>query len=126
MEQEFIPYAEALAMKELGFNEPCFACFIDKQFGINPTYQNSQEFKGWLVAPLYQQIFKWFREKHGFIGIVRRDYDRNYNGWWFEILYQKQEFDKPSVIWDEMTNVDTHQEAQMACLKKLIEIVKSS
>ena len=25
MEKEFIPYTEALALKELGFDEPCFA-----------------------------------------------------------------------------------------------------
>jgi hypothetical protein len=28
MEKEFIPYEQALALKELGFDEPCFAWFI--------------------------------------------------------------------------------------------------
>lgn len=27
MEDEFIPYAEALALKELGFDKKCFGCY---------------------------------------------------------------------------------------------------
>ena len=30
MQKEFIPYEQALALKELGFDEPCFAVYIDK------------------------------------------------------------------------------------------------
>ena len=34
MEKEFIPYEQALALKELGFNEPCFA-YHRKDKGIH-------------------------------------------------------------------------------------------
>jgi hypothetical protein len=27
MEKDFVPYEEALALKELGFDEPCFAVY---------------------------------------------------------------------------------------------------
>ncbi len=29
MEKDFIPYEEALALKELGFDEPCFAVYFN-------------------------------------------------------------------------------------------------
>ena len=31
IEKEFVPYEESLALKELGFNEPCFGYFIAGQ-----------------------------------------------------------------------------------------------
>jgi hypothetical protein len=30
MEKEFIPYEQALALKELGFDEKCFATWIER------------------------------------------------------------------------------------------------
>jgi len=71
MEKEFIPYEQALALKELGFDEPCFAHRYsnrddDFHFLPNPL-NNSQlikENRG-CAAPLYQQAFRFFREKYG-------------------------------------------------------------
>ena len=31
MEKEFLDYSEALELKELGFDEPCLACYIDEE-----------------------------------------------------------------------------------------------
>ena len=30
MNKEFIPYEQALELKELGFDEPCLGCYDDK------------------------------------------------------------------------------------------------
>ena len=52
MNKEFIPYEQALELSELGFDEECF------------TYNdNSKIFR---AGVLYQQAFRWFREKYGF------------------------------------------------------------
>ncbi len=49
MNKEFIPYEQALELKELGFDEPCFGCYDEKRvFGltvmsIKQYYTNSKE-----------------------------------------------------------------------------------
>ena len=61
MEKEFIPYEQALALKELGFDEPCFGYYV-------PLLDNTQELEIKLIqtngnkiviAPLYQQAFSF-------------------------------------------------------------------
>ena len=60
MEKEFIPYEQALELKELGFDEPCY---YDYNFGGEITNKWAI---GLVPAPLYQQAFRWFREKYEF------------------------------------------------------------
>jgi hypothetical protein len=127
MNKEFVPYQESLALKELGFDEPCFGYWnIDPQIKT-PYFNMVKPFEhDWcLPAPLYQQAFRWFREKYKLIGLVQRDITRNYNGWWFKILSQIEEKDNPILLYSEDFNKDTYEEAELACLKKLIEIVKN-
>ena len=138
MRNEFIPYKEALALKELGFDEPCFYMWnIDTKelFSSNSTDINGQPTNLDLIgnvdftAPLYQQAFRWFREEYnlrGFIGfrpnVKQFDYhiyDMSLSG----IEYAKQrtmeEFNKDP-------KVGTYEEAELACLKKLIEIINQN
>lgn len=127
MEKEFVPYEQALALKELGFDEECLVLYDGRN--SNEIYFNSvrdgsgdyRPFKsndklGWIGAPLYQQAFRWFREKHDLFGIVqgkgynhRRYYMYTINGEWH-----------PS-----QSTFDIYEEAELACLKKLIELVKN-
>jgi hypothetical protein len=115
MEKEFIPYEQALALKELGFDEPCLGRYwheefklinIDKQFEV-PHYACS--------APLYQQAFRWFREKYN---IDSWTYP-NLNG-----LYSISNV-RRGVGLGKVSEYQTHEEAELARLKKLIEIVKN-
>lgn len=84
MKDLFVPYEIALKLKELGFNEPCFGYYckhrntvvipdqetLDKLeafLDIFPvTSQNHFRYQSCL-APLYQQVIDWFREKHNII-----------------------------------------------------------
>jgi hypothetical protein len=69
MNKEFIPYEQALELKELGFKQECAAQFLDvddlelkwKQYR-NMSINESRL----LQAPLYQQAFRFFREKYEF------------------------------------------------------------
>ena len=125
MDKEFIPYDLASALKELGFDEHCLSAFFEDKIKRCDNIKNSTS--DYLSAPLYQQAFRWFREKHnlrGFIGfrpnVKQFDchiYDMSLSG----IEYTKQrtmeEFNKDP-------KVGTYEEAELECLKKLIEIVK--
>jgi len=68
-QKEFLPYQESLDLKELGFKEKCAAHYLDeddlelkwkiyRNLSINMTYL--------VQAPLYQQAFRFFRDKFNF------------------------------------------------------------
>jgi hypothetical protein len=132
MTQEFIPYEQALALKELGFNEPCVAFYYGQlnrlEIGFNWTNEGCKNslLEEIVSAPLYQQAFRWFREKYGikhmiFAGKISTVF------YGYDLLHiEEQEF--------VVNNSDngggdcdytTYEEAELACLIKLIEIVKN-
>jgi hypothetical protein len=117
MEKEFIPYAEALALKELGFDQPCFGYYKYEELLIQGQSKNSDH--GFSIsAPLYQQVFRWFREKYNLWGMI---YPRD--GWNYSI----QRVDETTSCTGESfhgVEIKSYEEAELECLKKLIEIVK--
>ena len=123
MKKEFIPYEQALALKELGFEEPCFG-YYDNVFKIHLCSFETMSDRGFISAPLYQQAFRWFREKYGLR--IRNYVFVNMSGGiseGFEIFkYAKVQFDKDTI--DRVVAL-TYEEAELACLNKLIEIVKN-
>lgn len=82
MKNEFIPYEQALELKELGFDELCMAGY-DKDF-IGKLYIGFSTDDGvlfnteyYIPAPLYQQAFRWLHEKlevKGIMPIIDLDY----------------------------------------------------
>ena len=109
MNKEFVPYDLAIQLKELGFNENCFRGYMrqyDEWIISDMIHDNHCP----LMAPLYQQAFRFFREKYNLIMHIQRHSNKKYlacMGIQVEIL------------------CDTYEEAELACLKKLIEIVKN-
>ena len=128
MNKEFIPYEQALELKELGFDEPCFGWFrtVDfKEYFLETELDLDEEFsdlinsnftEGACSAPLYQQAFRWFREKHGYNGIVEGDKVMGYE--W--CVYN----DNDCYIKNPNNSI-TYEQAEFACLKKLIKIIKN-
>ena len=112
IENEFVPYQQALALKELGFDEPCFGYWnIDPSLPTKYLNPRCEPFKhDWcLPAPTFSQAFRWFREKYNVHSSPKR-YDET--KWWVE--------------WGTWTSpvFETFEKAELACLNKLIEIVK--
>ncbi len=65
MEKEFVPYIESLELKQLGFDEPCFAYY---DTGIFTFWYHSEQQPDLVLnctAPLYQQAFRWLYQKLG-------------------------------------------------------------
>ena len=135
MNKEFVTYEQALALKELGFDEPCFGSWeIDyckvptythsiRCFG-SEFYKNSNHSKGKITAPLYQQAFRWFRKEHGLYSsiIPKKSWPDDYvTGIEFYVSIcggDGKEIGPEGVF--------SCEEAEQACLNKLIEIVKQS
>jgi len=143
-QKEFTPYTEALALKELGFDEPCFGyyqkssvigdntilpiIFRDKASNFN-DYEYSKLGVPFYSAPTYSQAFRWFREKHNLMFQIF--YLRNGN---YAVLIHRTTSEymdlvdqiKPSSgCVDEVVDCYSYEEAELACLIKLIEIVKT-
>jgi hypothetical protein len=76
--------------------------------------ENWNEMTHLCSAPLYQQAFRWFREKYNLFGEVNI---RTY----FIYDISNDEF-KMIKQYDKLTN--TYEEAELACLIRLVEIVK--
>jgi hypothetical protein len=86
MNKEFIPYEQILELKELGFH------------GI-----------------IWQEAFRWFREKYELCGIPS------------PLGYEILDKNHPTAYWGCIKEeiLESYEEAELACLKKLIEIVKN-
>ena len=149
MEKEFVPYEQALALKELGFNEPCFGEY--RQWDGNkpnkPWLQLYQDLDGCstdpadyeytqeALAPTFSQAFRWFREKYEIsysIDWMTRD-SKYYSGYYVHfrgINGNKLNRENFIVLNDELPPTEdagygvyrTYEEAELECLIKLIEI----
>ncbi len=131
MEKEFIPYEQALALKELGFDAQCFSHYRDKEsliacnqgiYGI--SYSDIEAPTKVILAPLYQQAFRWFREKYGLYSHVRESlaFDKT-----LEFVTQINGSYVNHGIEDKPINrFEIYEEAELECLKKLIEICKNN
>ena len=124
MNKEFIPYEQALALKGLGFNEPCFGYYYTLN-GKDWTFAEKSEYyrlddeiniggKFSLLAPTFSQAFRWFREKYQIDSWIYP----NLNG-----LYSVSNV-RRGVGLGKVSEYQTYEEAELACLNKLIEIVK--
>ena len=128
MEKEFIPYEQALALKELGFDEPCLAQYrkydvgeatLDIGFSKNKIIMQFHKLSKFCSAPLYQQAFRWFREKYNLWNMI---YPRD--GWKYSIN-RVDETTSCSGESFHSVEINEYEEAELECLKKLIEIVKN-
>ena len=58
MENEFIPYKQALALKELGFNEECFKIFIDDKLEFFTKGKLDNDKLRSKLMEIYEEKFK--------------------------------------------------------------------
>jgi hypothetical protein len=118
MNKEFIPYEQALELKQLGFNELCLFYYTDNE--SLRIYHQSEIYDDLVGAPLYQQAFRWFRDRHGLYADLFVDDDQTFG---FCVSSFAEEgrcrLDKPI-----KRQFSTYKESELECIKFLIEIVE--
>lgn len=160
MNKEFVPYEESLELKELGFDEPCFAyyliseiertgeiilhyCSRGKEILRNNdwrwVYENFPMFRKYLKsehlymystnssklmssAPIFSQAFKFFRKKYnieGYVVCVQFNSLR-IKGYQYVIISNNY------TSYEQFGDFNTWEEAELACIRKLIEIKTKS
>ena len=124
IENEFVPYEQALALKELGFDEPCFGWYDNERSPIS-VGESWRRGKNSIVAPTFSQAFRWFREKYDIICHPER-WGQNLEYACKFDLYDKKERKLGHIRNEDNTLVSfkTYKEAELECLVKLIDIVK--
>jgi hypothetical protein len=127
MEKEFVPYELALKLKELGFDEECFSYY---DLNNKPNFFGSDNLMDThcvqVNRPTYSQAFRWFREEHYLISSI---YQLSVN--------VKTGLSSFEYMIDKLNNLglsqfiedfpyNTYEEAEIACLENLIELVEQN
>jgi hypothetical protein len=124
MEKYFVTYEQALALKELGFDEPCLKLW--EKTILFTSLVDPSEFKKvvserYTKAPLKAQVFEWFRKDYKKLPAIDHS---SINGWYFVIREIGGTTD-PMLKAVSVGNFKTYEEAESVCIDKLIEIVQN-
>ena len=145
MNKEFVPYELAVKLKDLGFDEPCFGYYVDGELrginlgieelgGIEPYYQrfgfhtlNNHDIdnpnKIVVTAPTFSQAFRLLLNRHNLYGIIIPTETMN---WTFKTMTVVEDvIEVPPYNHVDANDYSTYEEAELACLEKLIEIVEN-
>ena len=119
MNKEFVPYDRALKLKQLGFDEPCLDFYDDNQ-ELFYNHENKEKIHigDSVKAPTFSQAVKWFREKYDLYHNIDK------HGYWFFEIKKDEGYGDLTVV-DCCFDFESYEEAELACLDKLIEIVES-
>ena len=134
--KEFCNYNQSLGVKELGFDEPCMATIDQTEYiHINGTKYPIRGAMCYLEvsAPLKQQVFRWARLKHNIQSSI--EWNKSDHVWFtFKIYFERLATgENPPVMVGHTVNswlglnleFKTYEEAEDACIDKLIEICKN-
>jgi len=118
-EKDIVSFNQALELCSIGYDEPTFCmyeienrqlclCHLDEEGLYMPDKD--------LHAPTKSQVFRWFREKYGLYHIIHCASKK------IALFTITNMINEPSVHTDR--HIETYEEAENACIDKLIEIAK--
>ena len=128
MIKEIVPYEESVALSQIGFVQSCWCAYHDLTWPSKEdehkletihsltSYMESHahQYINPVLAPTYSQAFRWFRDNGKVAEIFSQLLPSNKYKWGFKIQGVEGVTD----------GFFTYEEAELACLRKLIEIVK--
>jgi hypothetical protein len=132
MNKDFVDYQIAYDMKSLGFDEPCLRVGntnghtmwkwieVDKDnetISVNDIL-NVEYMEGYIQIPTFSQCFGFFREEFGYYSDLFVDDDKTF-GFMISSFTEEGILEKPI-----QRNYNSYEEAELAAIVKLIEIVK--
>ena len=125
MEKEFVSYKMALALKELGFNEPCFTYYYNVsgklRTNLSIDIDNDMNYMlnkklGITLAPTFSQAFRFFREKYRLEGAIYR----------LNFKWASQVFNIETSTYCFVPELfETYEEAEINSLQKMIKMFKN-
>jgi len=142
MKEQFVTYEIALALKELGFDEPCMAYWRDGINDLQPVLLSNfvldhsrtvsyRQIKKSIeiVAPLWQQVIDWFRNTRN-IHIEIRDYQEyKVDNYAYRLVflkdstYRNKAVEKVGMIINQVYYF-TYEKAREQAIIEVIELLK--
>jgi hypothetical protein len=150
MIKEIVPYEESVALSQIGFVQSCWCAYHDLTWPSKEdehkletihsltSYMESHahQYINPVLAPTYSQAFRWFRYNYWYyvsispsIDIGNVDFTVEVSQFFQEDRYVGEGDDEEyfprglELVYTE--RFDTYEEAELACLRKLIEIAKT-
>ena len=129
MNKEFVPYEQALKLKEIDFDEPCYKYVyvgdtgtnVDHYLEVEPSKaKNYNEDDLCISQPTFSQAFRWFREKYDIdidMDVVFSKHDDGISLKNYKVLIPFHD-----ELFINVGLFTTYEEAELECLKKLIKI----
>jgi hypothetical protein len=132
MNKYFTKYKQALALRDLGFDEPCFGWYVSESHGLEyGKVIQSSLIKDAIITPTYSQAFRWMREKYGLYHYIVPEFYVNGINFNWQILWYlpKEEWTEYNIsdgtfMYGDNGEYPTQESAENACLDKLVEIVR--
>ena len=133
MKEQFVSYEQAKALKELGFDEPCFGYFSNLDNSLRQGHYGSPPNETIISTPLKQQAFQWFLKQHDLDYTIIPDPSSQHK----ELLrqYSVSIFRyanginvQAEILRDNegmIVTFNKRENAESVCIDKLIEIVKN-
>ena len=123
MQKEFVPYELAIKLKELGFDEPCFGYYSKREL-VYGSHANNHMQRFRYSAPTFSQAFRWFRDTHNMFHEIQ--IDRTTQPKFCYVVFHYEHYGNYEGIGiEDWSLYRTYEEAELACLDKLIEVVES-
>ena len=118
--EKFVTYQQAVALKEIGYDKYSWfgmECSLYKADGNHTFYANGIGDETYISAPLKSEVFQWFRKEHNLKGFVEPvEYLDDTPETYMWVVYNECHSGAEQL---------TYEEAESACIDKLIEIIKT-
>jgi hypothetical protein len=133
MKEYFVNYNQALALKELGFDEPCWCYFVndvffDSMFPKDYDYfEHMNKKMEYTLAPLKSQVFKWFRNDHKLESniIFHECYYEHGDKNVYEVNIESSVDYNVQLHITPIEGFKNYEEAESVCIDNLIELIKN-
>jgi hypothetical protein len=115
--KDIVPIQQERDLKELGFNFENEHCYLKQKLGL---FQVEEPYNSFDLI-LFSQAFRFIREKYKILHTINIDLSNNLK----DHVYVYTLEDHLGSIVDRSEEYNTYEEAELACLKQLIEICKN-
>ncbi len=120
---EFVPYKESCELKELGFVEQTYT-WRQHGNGISGVVEGKRDSyneKGdvYTALPTFSQAFKWFRKMYGIPSHIATYWQHDWNDYSYQYYFVENKKE-----WNGIEHYKTYEEAELACLRNLIDMAK--
>ena len=124
IKEDYCSYEVAKILKEKGFNESCYTCYVEKEIShYDYSSTNYELIDGVISCPTIQMTMKWLREIHNKHCDIGYDIDLH---WFFQIIDLKEtiEYDYTETKYyhaENETGFNSYEEAVEAALKYCLD-----